>query len=127
MVFAVSAAIIRDRKILLVKRSPNSKAFPGLWAFPGGRAEPGETPEETVTREVKEETGLDFRPTKLLAKSNWEDRILMRFIGEWEGEVSIQEEEISDFGWFAYEDAAKLKLSSDYGKVLELLRKEGLI
>src|SRR3990170_4649119 len=43
--------------ILLIKR--NTVPFKGYWALPGGRAEPGETVEQTVVREVKEETGLD--------------------------------------------------------------------
>jgi len=44
-------------QILLVKR--DTVPFKGYWALPGGRMEPGETVEQTVVREVKEETGLD--------------------------------------------------------------------
>jgi 8-oxo-dGTP diphosphatase len=44
-------------KILLIKRS--TPPFVGYWALPGGRAEPGEAVEQTVVREVKEETGLE--------------------------------------------------------------------
>ena len=44
-------------KILLIKRT--TPPFIGYWALPGGRAEPGEVQEETVVREVKEETGLE--------------------------------------------------------------------
>lgn len=43
--------------LLLVKR--NTIPFKGYWALPGGRSEKGELVEETVIREVKEETGLD--------------------------------------------------------------------
>ena len=45
-------------KILLIKRA--TVPFMGYWALPGGRVDPGETVEQTVVREVKEETGLDI-------------------------------------------------------------------
>ncbi len=37
------------------------------WSLPGGWADVGESPGEVVTREVREEAGLEVRPVKLLA------------------------------------------------------------
>lgn len=53
---AVSAVIVEEGKILLIKRGhePNE----GLWSLPGGSIELGETAREAVAREVLEETSL---------------------------------------------------------------------
>ncbi len=51
-----------DNEILLVKEKAD-----GLWSLPGGWADIGYTPNETAVNEVREETGLEVVPTKLLA------------------------------------------------------------
>ena len=63
-----AAAIIEfpNNKILLIKRG--TRVFRGYWALPGGRAEPRETVEETVVREVKEETGLNVEILKKIGE-----------------------------------------------------------
>lgn len=127
MILTASAAIISGKRILLVKRRSTAVLFPGYWAFPGGRSEPGETPEEIAVREVKEETGLDFTPSSLLLTSHFDDRKMHRFIGSWSGNVVLQEEELSDFGWFKYEEALDLPLAFDYEEVLHRLFEKGLI
>ena len=57
---AVGAIVIRDNKVLLVKR--RQPPGEGLWAIPGGRVELGETLKEAVEREVREETQVAIRP-----------------------------------------------------------------
>src|SRR5690242_1955170 len=57
---AVKAFIIKDDKLLLLKRRSNDVHKPGDWDIPGGRLELGEDPFLGLKRETKEETGLDI-------------------------------------------------------------------
>ncbi len=55
-VIGVGAVVIRDGRILLVKRG--QPPGEGLWAIPGGVLELGETLQQAAVREILEETGL---------------------------------------------------------------------
>jgi ADP-ribose pyrophosphatase YjhB (NUDIX family) len=57
----VSAVILTPEGILLQRRSDN-----GFWGLPGGGVEPGESVTEAIVREVREETGLEVRPGRLV-------------------------------------------------------------
>lgn len=56
--------VINKDKVLLVKRS--IKPFKGSWTLPGGHIDFGETSQETVIREIKEETNIDVEVVKLI-------------------------------------------------------------
>ncbi|MCH8004332.1 MAG: NUDIX hydrolase [Nanoarchaeota archaeon] len=127
MVTASSAIILKDKKILLVKRSNYTEIFPQCWACPGGLAEGNESAEKTVSREVKEEINFNFKPTRLFSTGKYQERVLYRFLGDWHGQVKIQKGELSDWNWFSYEEAIKLTLAFDYREIIEKLHKEKLI
>ena len=63
-VTGVGAVLICKGKILLEKRK--GEPGRGKWSIPGGLVELGERIEETVIREVKEETGLDVESPELI-------------------------------------------------------------
>jgi 8-oxo-dGTP pyrophosphatase MutT (NUDIX family) len=55
-----SDVLIRDGRVLLVHNERDE------WELPGGRIEPGEAPEQTVAREIAEETGLAVEVAEIL-------------------------------------------------------------
>jgi ADP-ribose pyrophosphatase YjhB (NUDIX family) len=60
---AVGAVVLDDeRRILLVRRADS-----GAWLYPTGWADVGYSAAEVVVKEVREETGIECRPTRLLA------------------------------------------------------------
>lgn len=56
----VAVGVIKNKKaeILISKRADNVHQA-GLWEFPGGKIEPGESAEQALSRELKEEVGID--------------------------------------------------------------------
>ena len=63
---ATAIIIFPQDKILLIKR--RTLPFTGYWALPGGRVDPGETVEQTIAREVKEETGLNVEVVRKIGE-----------------------------------------------------------
>jgi 8-oxo-dGTP diphosphatase len=57
--------LIRDGEVLLV-RSSSPLITPPLWWLPGGGIDFAESPEETLLREFREETGLAIKDPLLL-------------------------------------------------------------
>ncbi|MEV7038375.1 NUDIX hydrolase [Amycolatopsis sp. NPDC051061] len=57
---SIKGVLIRDDRVLLVHNDRDE------WELPGGRIEPGETPEQTVAREISEETGLPVEVAEIL-------------------------------------------------------------
>ena len=57
----VSAILLTSQGLLLERRTDN-----GLWGLPGGSVEPGESVSEAIVREVREETGLEVAPIRVV-------------------------------------------------------------
>ncbi len=99
---AVITAIICDDKILLARNSN----FPGNWfSVIAGYADVGETLEETLTREVKEEVGLDIKNIRYYKSQPWplSGSMMIGFIAEADDTqpIIIDNKEIVEAAWFA--------------------------
>jgi 8-oxo-dGTP diphosphatase len=122
-----STAIIPypDNKILLIKR--NTRPFVGFWALPGGRMDPGESIDQTVIREVKEETGLDVKIVRVIGEyvekgereeidyEYYPTCFVVEPIG---GELKKQDSEIQEIKLFNL-DALPTPLAFEHEKMIE--------
>ena len=64
----VVGAVVLDsqNRVLCTRRSPQKQAFPGRWECTQGSVTAGEDSLTGIRRELREETGLDFRPGQLI-------------------------------------------------------------
>lgn len=105
VIIGVKAAILKDGKILLMKRSDKYGDISGSWDIPGGRTEAGEEPIEGLKREVKEETGMELnqvlRPLDARTVFKNEDKQIVRitFLCTANGDVNLSEEH-TEYNWF---------------------------
>lgn len=106
------AIIIHQEKVLVAKRS-ESMNLAGYWEFPGGKIEEGEHPEDCLTREIKEELGIEIKIQSPLTPSKFDysqGKIieLIPFICTWQsGEINLLEHEMIE--WLVVADLPKLK------------------
>jgi 8-oxo-dGTP diphosphatase len=128
-IIIVTSAIIRnyENKVLIVKREPND-SFPNKWEFPGGKSEYGEHPEESVKREVKEETGLTINPVFPVVVNEFKNTkknvsyVEIFYIADLTtaNQIVTLSSEHTDFSWIAFEDIHNFE-TTDY--VHEVIRK----
>jgi 8-oxo-dGTP diphosphatase len=124
---AVSAAIFRDGKVLLVRRArPPAR---GLYSLPGGRVEFGEALHVALHREVREETGLKI---EIVALAGWREvlpsasssghYVIMSFAARWVGNEPVLNEEHDDFKWLRPDEFGDLKLTSGLPELVAAAR-----
>lgn len=123
--------IDENKRILLLKRSNYTSAFPYHWTMPWWRWEKWEITEEIAIREVKEETNLDFIPSKLYneykVENSWEMTHSHRYLWTYSWKIDIQTDEADWYAWYTYEETKNLKIAFNYADIIEMLHKDNLI
>jgi len=120
---AVSAAIFRDGKILLVRRARSPAK--GFYSLPGGRVEFGEPLHAALHREVAEETALKI---EIIGLSGWREvlpgtsggghYLIMSFAARWSSGEPMLNEELDDFRWLAPDALGDLSLTAGLPEVI---------
>jgi NAD+ diphosphatase len=97
---AIIVAVTRGREILL-GHAPHFP--PGMYSVLAGFVELGETLEETVAREVQEETGIKVKNIRYFGSQPWPfpDSLMIAFTAEYDsGEIRAQPQELEHADWF---------------------------
>jgi ADP-ribose pyrophosphatase YjhB (NUDIX family) len=113
---AVSAAVVRDGRVLLVRRA--QPPAHGLFTLPGGAVEVGETLFQAVVREIQEETGLTVEPVALaghreVITRDAENRVERHFVilayaARWVAGEPTLNAELAEARWVAPAEIADL-------------------
>jgi ADP-ribose pyrophosphatase YjhB (NUDIX family) len=125
-ILAVSAAILRDDKVLIVRRARNPAL--GFYTLPGGAVEPGETLIEAVKREVHEETALAVEPVALAGHRevilrNTDGRVerhfvILCFAARWLSGEPVLNEELDEAAWVYPSDIARLRTTEGLAEIV---------
>ena len=123
---AVSAAIIRDGKVLIVRRA-RPPAY-GVFTLPGGGVEAGETLHQAIIREVMEETALTIEPLGLAGYREAIGRdadgkverhfVILPFAARFvAGELALNEE-LAEARWLVPSELAGLKTTEGLAEIV---------
>ena len=98
IVLVVACALVDDDGRVLLTRRPKGREMAGLWEFPGGKVESGELPEDALTRELKEELGVDvsqscLAPLTFASHTYPKFHLLMPLwiCQKWQGDIEAKE------------------------------------
>jgi 8-oxo-dGTP diphosphatase len=124
---AASAAVIRDGRVLIVRRGGTFGR--GIYTLPGGVVEAGETLTEAVIREVQEETQVAIEPVALAGYREMIMRdddgktarhfVIVCFAARWiAGEPVPDQAEIAEAAWRLPEELDGLKTTEGLREIV---------
>jgi ADP-ribose pyrophosphatase YjhB (NUDIX family) len=123
---AVSAAIIRENRVLIVRRAKPPSA--GLYSLPGGGVEGGESLHDAIKREVKEETGMAIEPVALAGYREAIKRdadgkvarhfVIMAFACRWMSGEPALNEELTEARWLEPPEIATLNTTDGLAEIV---------
>lgn len=131
MPIATVAAIIiskdtKTERILLTRRKV--EPFKNMWCLPGGHIDNNEMAKNAIIREVKEEIGVELDPSffgyfdEIIPEKNIHAIVLV-FTGKWNGEITSNEDEVSETDWFSISQALSIPLAFEHKIIIDAYAK----
>jgi len=126
-ILAVSAAIVRDGRVLIVRRA--RAPAQGLFTLPGGVVEAGETLTQALSREIREELGLAIEPTALAGYREVVGRdeagvverhfVILAFAAHWRGGEPQPSDEIAEVRWLRPAELQALPTTDGLAEIVD--------
>ena len=125
--FVVTGVVRHKAKVLMLKKSPKDYNYPNKWSFCSGYVKEFESAENSVLREIKEETGLDAKIVKRGKlfqkndKSKERSWVIMPFLCEVKSKNVKLDHENVEFRWINYKDIKDYQTVPGLEKDLKVL------
>ena len=125
--FVVTGIVKNKGKVLILKKSPKDWSYPNKWSFCSGYIKEFESAEDTVLREIEEETGLKakiIKKGKIFQKNdknNGKSWLIMPFLCEVKSKNVKLDHENIEFRWINYKDINKYPAVPGLEKDLKVL------
>lgn len=125
MILVVTAAVIEEQgKFLIAQRKKDSHQ--GLkWEFPGGKVEAGEGPETCLSREIKEELGVNIEVGdiyKVISHNYGEKQVILLCYKCKILEGIVSPIECEDYKWVSTEEMSAFDFAPADIPVVEALK-----
>lgn len=129
MIKVTCACIIKDGKILITQRGPESD-HPFLWEFPGGKIKAGETAEECIKREIWEELELEIEIVQHMISVQQKYAIkeieLIPFLCSTHS-VKLKLNEHLDYKWIEWKDLVEVSFSEADEKLIQQVTNQKIL
>ena len=132
-IVGIGVVLLRAGAVLLVRRGQPPAM--GQWSLPGGGQELGETAETAARRELREETGLEAGPLRLVANVDSIHRdaagrveyhyTILDFAADWVGGEAVAGGDAADIAWAPLDALGPYGLWSEAHRVIALAVSSG--
>jgi len=129
MIKVTCAFIIKDGKILVTQRGPESN-HPYLWEFPGGKIKVDETAEECIKREIWEELELKIEIIQPMIPvqqtyATKEIELIPFLCSTHSGKLKLNEH--LDFKWIKWAKWVEISFSAADAKLIHLVANQTIL
>jgi len=120
--------IIKDKKILIIKRSSLEKVLPNYWEIASGKKRSNESLKDCLIREVKEEVNINVKPIfpfsvfeyQFIIDKKKTNYIQINYITKASNinDLSLSPEH-DDYTWISLKEVNKYKISKEIKRIIK--------